>query len=109
MDIYDFAHDEGLIVLAADGREYSNQTGGVLCDHPVATGVWVPLAVPSRIKEVCYDSTYPDRETLDTVDHILAVFIPGARVDRDAPNQEAWVHLLLPQGGRAILTWENSD
>lgn len=107
--IYDLDHDEGLIVEAEGGTTYTNQTGGVCCNHPTAVGYWVPLWVPRAIQHICYDSSYLTAEEEEGVEKLLPTFLPGATVNREETNEEAWVHLILPGDQRAILTWENSD
>lgn len=109
----DGLHAEGLIVLHDDGTLYTNQTAGVLCNHPTARGYLHPMPVPEAIKDICYDSVFLDPSQLDACDAALRDLGLPMRVDRQGRNEEAWLSVDLGLGRyestRGILAWENSD
>lgn len=113
------------VIIEGPGVEYENQASGVLCSHPRATGVFVPLpgwAINALgcTPDCCADATPADA---DAVDEILAAHdsenrvmgLTRLRADRERLEEatEAW----FPVTGwifgvevkRGILTWENCD
>jgi hypothetical protein len=88
------------------GLWYTNQVGGVACEHPVIRGVLVPL--PSSEESYDFENCSP---TEDEVRVGLARV--GWEVGEVRKLKEAWTTLTIinPDGIEleVILTWENSD
>lgn len=113
--------DEYLIIKKASGIRYSNQTGGVMCNHPVIEGVLMPIpcGITDDLEEhinFYADDYNPKREwnkdrdpeeikanlekIYDSIENIikktLSVKLTGYDVTLDrtqSSNQEAWLHL----------------
>lgn len=136
-----------IIVKAETGIIYSNQTGGVCCHHPEQEGFLVILPSPPRGITIFdprrwYEEMPALGDTLyDEIEHALNgshAFLWGVaqvEVDRQAKNEEAWVHIRFrgdfsPQGYygglfrpdpnrdpepekyplyEGVLSWENCD
>lgn len=104
---------EGVIVISDAGELYTNQTGGVACNHPEARGTFIHLAVPEELQTFFCRSRAETGGYLDDEEAaaVNAIFIsnlmpmmlePGARVE------EAWVPVRYGLTS-AILTWNNCD
>jgi hypothetical protein len=103
-----------LLVKDASAPEFTQQTGGHACYHPVARGRFV--SVPGLSEEAM--SALEDRllehvglsdQDADAADAILKG--SSLRCDRDnlVVSQEAWLHVISDEHGPAILIWPNSD
>lgn len=128
--------DLGLIVKAATGVIYSNQTGGFACRHSQVEGFFVPLRTYFGMRELhALQGIFPsgfdaddgiDEETATRLEWILdQQGLQCVRVDRAklAESWEAWIHVRLsgelgdkvpleeprPDTLEAVLTWPNSD
>jgi len=99
---------EGVIYLDNNGGWYTNQTGGVSCNHPKAQGRFVIYPIPEGVKRALYDCCYADDGELDQCDRAFREAGLPWKVDRCYSNEEAWLHVNI-NGEPAILTWENSD
>lgn len=121
---------DGIILLCKSGVEYTNQTGGTACAHPVAEGAFVPCTVPTSIQDMFLDEWggfTPEqadtrKQAVDAafIANGLALELDLSRMsDRDAG--EAWVPILVWSGSLhcsihgigspvpGIMTWANSD
>lgn len=135
-----------IIVKADTGLVYSNQTDGVACSHPHQEGFLVILRPVEKERIFDPNMWYKDAPALDDklYDEIERVLngayrfdwhVSDIRVDREASNCEAWVHVRfrgdftdtgMTSGGfspnengepdpanypeyEGILTWENCD
>ena len=128
--------DLGLIVKAATGVIYSNQTGGFANLHPEVEGFFVPLRTYFGMRElhalqgICpsgFDADDGiDEETAARLEWILdRQGLKCIRVDRAklAQSWEAWIHVRIsgeldhkvpmeeprPDRLEAVLIWPNSD
>lgn len=133
--LHDFP-DLGLIVKAATGVIYSNQTGGFECLHAEAEGFFVPIRTHFGMRELhALKGACPgDSDAEDGIDEETAVRLEWIldrqglkciRVDRAKLEEswEAWIHVRISGelGGKvplqgavpdvleAVLTWPNSD
>ena len=108
-----------LIIEFPSGILWSNQTWGVMCNHPEVEGVFVPLThwgSKDMLDEITGE--YPVEEKI--VDWIEKFKLPLKMVKID-DSLEAWIRVeILPHddkysplrdfvGFKAILTYENSD
>ena len=120
----------GLIVLCGSGVFYTNQTGGLACNHPVAEGVFVPLddgvgrPTQYRLSQHFRGSwealNEEDAKVIDTALKSGNLGFVSVSRKRLSESTEAWVHVELDlskcgellsnfEDNKAILTWENSD
>lgn len=121
----------GLLIPCASGFKYSNQASGMLCAHPEAEGVFVPMpsedAVPvPHVGCSGFGLNEAEATELDSYFASLDERRSGYRitVDREklAESAEAWVwvkcvphgdfaafHPLAGYEGTAVFTWENCD
>ena len=96
---------EGFILLSDDGQWWTNQTGGVSCNHPVAQGEFQYHPIPRNIQRELVDRCYLDAGDISKLNYLFAqAGIPFVAES----GEEAWVHGSL-NGKPAIATWENSD
>lgn len=105
-----------LIILDDTGLLFTNQCGGYACNHPEARGFLVPAnhllgRVYFHFEETLLshcDSgiSHPIADLLDTLLDTHDLLVDRERL---ADCQEAWVYVKLPDGRKAVLTWENSD
>lgn len=102
IDLYD---QEGLIRLSEDGQLYSNQTGGVCCNHPTARGFFEPMVIPEQIKGIFWDKCFADEEGISRANEILQQLAYPFRI---TGGEEAWLYV-KGLGFDGILTYENSD
>lgn len=110
---------EYLIIKTPSGIKYSNQTGGMWCDHPIAEGVLLPLNTElgddlekhinfhyADFKPANYPTIDPEKlkadydEILNDMERIIQETFTlnhtgyHVTVDRDIEgHQEAWIHL----------------
>ena len=128
----------GLILLHDGGLEYTNQTGGYACHHPIHIGSFLPFRqyfeeeTADRLYEhfAGKDSEYGgwceggiSETTADFLDKMFEnIFIKNERldfrslkVDRSLldHSEEAWVYTcLIDKDGQkmdAVFVWSNSD
>jgi hypothetical protein len=102
IDLYDV---EGMIILDNNGKLYSNQTGGVMCGHPTARGVFQPMSVPQFIKDEFLDSMYCSEAGITKCNELLESINAPYRI---TGGEEAWVSV-KGLDFEGILTYENSD
>ena len=107
-----------LIAKTNSGIFYTNQTGGVMCEHPEVEGAiiyahdsWESLGLFDLSE--CVD--------FDLAEKAISSRFPcgSIAVDRSEPFSEAWIHVVvtddatgdfLPfRGMRCVLTYPNSD
>lgn len=122
-------HFLGLIVPCSSGVEWTNQVGGVSCQHPKVEGIYIPLpvhwepypdplldwygnykpyrveefleAAPELLKRFAVLESYPDNECFGEA------WVP---VTIQVSPEDAYGPLLTPFFGRAgIITYTNSD
>ena len=105
---------EGFIFLDTEGEWFTNQTGGVSCNHPVAQGRFVYKPIPVEIQRLTVDKCYLDSGDCAQLSyHFQQAGIPFT-VDG---GEEAWAtgtFTILDSDGEpekvpAIAIWENSD
>ncbi len=115
----------GLIILYPSGVVYTNQTGGLLCTHPSAEGVFMPIGTPDQARTLARffagaSTTIGDAQrrhvdrTLDDNAETRILRVDPAEMDR---SHEAWIYVtiasqpgrLVSFGTHGILTWQNSD
>lgn len=105
--------DEGLILLHEEGRLYTNQTGGVMCNHPEARGFFAPVPVPNTIKELMCCQYLSEGDQEDPLwQKVTLAFAEAKCPFVPLHGEEAWLTGLIStdQGIRlAILTWPNCD
>jgi hypothetical protein len=104
---------EGFIFLDTEGEWFTNQTGGVSCNHPVAQGRFVYQPIPRQIQRETVDKGYFDSGDRAKLDYLFNQAGIPFRVDG---GEEAWATgtYTLEQDGEkkevpAIAIWENSD
>jgi hypothetical protein len=97
----------GWIVEKETGVEYASQVGGVMCEQKSAEGYFVPVVPDIYLKKLLSEILdYPTAEQLDKLDAAMGTV---ASLDREQNNMEAWIHFIMFDGKKAILTWPNSD
>lgn len=118
VELWQYSNLLGLIVLLETGVNWSNQTGGLACRHPVAEGIFLPLYgdVPDDTDEFYDDSGSPyniERVQRFLIDNLLD---DQLEPDPDATEvMEAWIPVKIKEtcenfkGMRAIVTYDNSD
>jgi hypothetical protein len=96
---------EGFIILDDEGKLYTNQTGGVSCNHPTATGTFLFGSIPEEIQLLTLDKCYLDELEIMKINHAFNMAgIPFVATS----GEEAWLHGEY-ENKSAIATWENSD
>lgn len=111
----------GLIIKDPNGALWSNQAGEHSCFHPVERGRYVDLDEPNPFDGgYCLDEMYgiyasrrgsckmsPD--VVKAIDADLQVV--GLRLDQDLIpwSMEAWLHVIMKDGSKAVLTYGNCD
>jgi hypothetical protein len=124
--------DLGLIIKAPTGVRYSNQSGGLACEHPEIEGFLVPLRTRAGRSEITtlagmFRGAWHrlDDGRADALDSALRRHgISSIRVDRSmlSESREAWVHVIVsalengfvplagaPAEAKGVLVWPNSD
>ncbi len=121
----------GMVVRVPTGLHWSNQTGGVLCSHPVVEGIFVPLPQYWFAENSIEDEMGPMKGDGDVKAYnrrVAEIFLNAnpelqKRFEFDENFEEgameAWVPLkvLTPDdeilksfhGLPAVITYENSD
>jgi hypothetical protein len=124
----------GLIISHPTGVLWTNQTGGILCHHPVIEGFCVPgwmngkegpirkindiiyARAMSNWRWPLYPSGYPDVgldwQAADAIDAALAEFnVPYLTIRRCdlAVSEEAWLHLALDSSHEDLRAWDLQD
>jgi hypothetical protein len=87
----------GLVIPCSSGVYYSNQTHGVVCNHPEVEGIYIPLPAQN------VNNTIIDMGTLSELDiknflkanSLFEVFGPAKR---RKGSGEAWVPVKVKQG-----------
>lgn len=103
----DFEGENGaLIILDETGNIFTNQTGGVCCNHPQARGRLVLLTVPTEIQTYCLNP-YFDGNPGGYLDALLCKYMDHIKLRSDR-QEEAWLRITY-YNRDAILTWNNSD
>lgn len=113
----------GLIIKSERGTLWSNQAGGLACTHPVERGFYVPLPEGTLFDGGycwCDDTlsglTYlgdgrsmMTEPEMDRIDVDLSKI--GMKIDREKNGYscEAWIHVILGCGLKAVLTCGNCD
>ena len=89
------------------GMRVSNQTHGIGCRHPEATGILVALPDLDLPHVGCWGGLSPDE--MDELDKTIDII--GLSVDRSRCHGNEWGEAWVPVTGsmRGILTWENCD
>lgn len=103
-----------LVVEDASGVDYTAQTHGVGCCHPVARGVLRPLTwpePPDSPHEGCWGVHEPVSAAMPTITAWIARESSGALAVDDRPGEwgEAWVPVRLSDGSRGVVTYPNCD
>lgn len=133
ISIFDFF---GIIILKSTGIFWENQTGGTLCSHPKAEGIFIPLPghwKPDPDPLLDYSGEYNPEEVkkfLSSSESLSSVFSPINNNYRLVSNimeeslrlEEAWVPVTINNcflfesgvlgpfvGNVGILTYANSD
>jgi hypothetical protein len=103
-----------LLVKDVSAPEFTQQTGGHACNHPVARGRFVSVPrlteeAMSLLEDRLLNCVGLSKGDADEADATLKA--SGLRCDRDslAISQEAWLHVVSDEHGPAILIWPNSD
>ena len=92
-----------VIILGVTGKVYSNQTGGIMCDHPEVEGTLYRLTLPEDPVSLHTISCEADENVIA----LLERCIPGFHAD-PAPQEEAWVTGQI--GGQpCVVTYGNCD
>jgi hypothetical protein len=135
-----WAHEElfGLIVLVPSGVVFCNQTGGTMCAHPKAEGIYLPLlhghaSSPQKLIDLWrhawkeYTPELIGQSLRDVrLDHILEPVSPADQLSFPQLDSwgEAWVPVKIKAADKyseneavlhafagqfAILTYGNSD
>jgi len=111
----------GLIIKGTAGALWSNQAGEGCCAHPVERGRYIDIDEPNPFHDgYCLDEMYGiyagrrgsarwSNDTMESIDKDLKVV--GLRLDRDLMpwSMEAWLHVVMADGAKAILTYGNCD
>jgi len=103
-----------LIYLCDSGVEYSAQTGGVLCDHPTAEGVLIPLFNEHYglldLTEFCClggEPAYNTEQVNRAIAHAQFEVRFGYKMTVDElslhPIEEAWIPVNLEKVGEGFL------
>jgi len=126
--IIDTCGEPGLILLVPSGVFYTNQAGGIACDHPEAEGVFMPWPFsPNYISDIedhlaSWYGGLDDKKS----EEINGLLPSEVKVDKDMldDSMEAWVYVTMPEREnnkhwsawsgfdaplKAIMVWENSD
>lgn len=117
-ELWDDVSDEhpALIILDSDGELYSSQTGGCMCDHPVARGhlfTFEQLGITHdhKIFNELHKHFCPFGETNDESRAIIQKLGPFELLE--GSQQEAWLRVLINHGPfkhrEAILVHGNCD
>ena len=109
----------GVIVLYKSGIQWTSQTGGTRCEHPVEEGIYVPIRDGTISDILSHDLA--ERAIDDDVSRIL-YNMTGFEVEplMRKFSMEAWVYVRLPREfvlgnhlpdecGIGVLVWPNSD
>lgn len=114
----------GLIILYPSGVTYSNQTAGIMCAHPTAEGVYMPLSNDQRLANQFMTVGQPfDKDDIAYLIDYLASSDDTSFLTIDdtrlGESHEAWLYVNIGkprwpvligfEGYKGILTWENSD
>jgi hypothetical protein len=119
----------GIIVLSDDGEEYTNQSGGYACKHPVANGRVQYFDEADNLSDAdkllqkalygwfyygphngwCCDGI--NKTDSKFINHLMSDGSWYWRVNRKrlADSMEAWVFIIDEKGTEGILIWANSD
>lgn len=111
----------GLIIKDPLGALWSNQAGEGLCAHPVERGRYVDLEKPNPFHDgYCLDEMYNlyagslggmkmSNDVIKEIDTDLNKI--GLRLDQELIpwSMEAWLHVIMKDGAKAVLTYGNCD
>lgn len=119
-----------IILKAKTGFKYSNQTGGVCCNHPEQEGLLIPLEnidIISAVlcKELTIGTFIDNPSYVNKFDTLFQKLKLPLEVDKEllAECQEAWIHVNITEeankfeftplyglaGMKAVLIYTNSD
>ena len=91
----------GMVILhAATGIEWANQTDGICCRHPKIEGFAIPVAMSAEIVEelhglVCLDAVASER-TVVAVNEILEGLAAPIAIAPGLPTlREAWLEIVV--------------
>ncbi len=125
----------GIIIFCDSNVFYTNQVGGIACNHPMVEGVYVPLVERNiDLEEELMDyfskiGWYCDGLEEGIAEHIDIILAKSSitkkvKVDRELlkESKEAWVYVKIDNSikelyplfenfssNSGILTWRNSD
>jgi len=124
-----FYNGAGLVVPYRDGVIYTNQAGGVRCEHPNALGIFIPLYRLSSepgLEDLWIHPGTPTARCRADIDAFLLDRFPDFVYDvgtaEHIAHGEAWLPVRVQSaelfesgayanfvGWSCILTWQNSD
>lgn len=90
---FSFPNSTGVIINLPTGVFFTNQTGGVSCNHPELEGIFIPLHDTAPEPCICFD--YSEDEASDMIqDYFDRNHLP-LRVDRTERLEEAWIPVVV--------------
>ena len=116
----------GVIILCKSGVIYTNQTGGIMCDHPEAEGVYVPLPDMKLQDDARFLNSLGKMELQQLqkyLDELPSIYGKIETMWKGEKQSEAWVEVEVrsidqdysvflegfDEPVKGILTWPNSD
>ena len=125
----------GIIIFCDSNVFYTNQVGGIACNHPIVEGVYVPLAggdidleekLMDYFRKIGWYCDGLEEKIAKQIDIILtkSFVTKTIKVDRELlkESKEAWVYIKIDDSIKelyplfenfssnlGILTWRNSD
>lgn len=120
IELYDVTNVMLIVLDDSSPYVWSNQVGGIHCDHPEVRGVLLPTSWIMQSDDLWTDLMLEERTSEEVDDWLKSQDLEGLLEPRSGIGAEAWIPVrisatphavhLKPFASRdAILTYENSD